>query len=172
MHLVAIFYDSDNVKLARRVGQILTDLGIIPWLADLDSKLNWEQELQEKTTSTDCVGAIAIWTPESIENQVVKDEAWQFMDLKKVLLNVQVDPVRHPPRGLGGCPKISVDSSSEERALSSIKEKLCQVFQPFAHKERGLELNGKFLSAPVWCCQYRHSKLRLNLKTRWNCSKL
>ncbi len=148
MKSIAVFYDSYDFSFAENIADRLTILGYNPWLADRDSRSNWESEMEATIGSDDCVGAIVIWTESALKNQIVKDESKQVVDLHKTLLNVLDEPVKKPPAGFGGAPRLPVSSQLVNEALEKIETKVRELFPDCAPQKRGLHLNGKFLSAP------------------------
>lgn len=148
MKKVIVFYDSEDLAVARKVAQIVDSTGFLSWLADDDSRTDWHAEIEELVPSETCVGAIAIWSQASKKNSVVRDEAREIIKVNKPLLGLLLGDVDEAPLGLRDGPRHQLACGAESSFEEQLAFKIETVFGATGSQERALILNNKKLLAP------------------------
>ena len=149
MKKILVFYDSIDLELAREVSNAIKAIGFSPWLADDNSKVDWDAEITELIPTDVCAGAVVIWSKKSKSNAVVRDEAKEIVKVNKPLVRMLMNGVEEAPLGLKDGPRLRFDNIRNVRESDKLREKLITVFGGgIASAERALFINGKKLLAP------------------------
>lgn len=148
MKKIFVFYDSEDIVIARKVAQEIDATGFSPWLADDDNRIDWHAEIEELAPSDACVGAVAIWSQSSKNNPVVRDEAKEVTRVQKPLLGLLLKGTSEAPIDLRDGPRHRLESGPEDNINGRLGAKLTAVFGKGEARDRALVLKDKKLFAP------------------------
>lgn len=148
MKKIIVFYDSDDLEIARKIGREIDAIGFTSWLADDNNKRDWHAEVEELVPSENCAGAVVIWSKNSKSNPVVRDEAKEIIKVKKPLLSLLLNGITEAPIGLRDGPRHPFEYQPEDNIYEQVALKIRAVFGNGGRQERALILNGKRLPAP------------------------
>ena len=148
MKRIIVFYDSSDIALAREVAKEINAAGFLSWLADDDSRTDWNSEVEELIASENCVGAVAIWSRAATKNSIVRDEAREITRVAKPLLGLHLGDGGNAPIGLRDGPRHQLERGGSGKLGGQLTSKIKAVFSVDTNLERVLVLNDKKLLAP------------------------
>lgn len=148
MKKIFVFYDSEDIVIARKVAQEIDATGFSPWLADDNNRTDWHAEIEELAPSDACVGAVAIWSQSSKNNPVVRDEAKEVTRVQKPLLGLLLNGTSEAPIGLRDGPRHRLECGPEDNINGQLGTKVTAVFGEGEVQDRALVLKEKKLFAP------------------------
>jgi queuine/archaeosine tRNA-ribosyltransferase len=155
MALICIFHDRAELRHARAIDKLVAAAGFVPWLADSDSIGNWRDDVVAALARPDCVGAIVIWSENSIKNAIVVGESEVALRTNRKLLGVVLNDVR-PPIGLENTPRVLVknwDGSEDYSGLDALRTKIAHMATPVGESVRRISevvVDGRTLACPAF----------------------
>ena len=129
MHTFCIFHDRADLKHARTIASRLEAAGFSCWLADSHSIKGWRNDVETNLRRNECVGAIVIWSNDSLNNSIVLSEATETLRHKKTLLAVLVENLG-APLGLENTPRVDMtgwDGSEADQRLEVVIDKASKI---------------------------------------------
>jgi len=154
MALICIFHDRSEINHARSIVAVVSAAGHKAWLTDTDSVGDWRKDVQAALSRPECVGAIVVWSPDSIKNPIVVEEAELCLHLGRRILGVVIKGVELP-LGLRWTPRVVADSwdgTAQSIDQLPLRQKMMRLTQPESETSRISEvvLNGKKLRCPAF----------------------
>lgn len=129
--LVCIYYDQTNIRAAEALSEILSALGVMPWVADRHAEQDWRLELAQNLSKPNYSGSIVLWCNKSIRNSIVIDEVNDARKIKKPILAIMIEDVV-APAGLRDVPRFASygwTGQIDIQAQTLIREKLASHFK-------------------------------------------